>query len=62
MNFPAQDGSGEIDPDEMEDIFKKLCKWDNFTFFNNSYTLNKYFFKVYPLLTSLKYVSIIFRS
>ena len=21
-----KDGSGEIDPDEMEDIFKKLCK------------------------------------
>ena len=21
-----RDGSGEIDPDEMEDIFKKLCK------------------------------------
>lgn len=21
-----RDGSGEIDPEEMEDIFKKLCK------------------------------------
>ena len=21
-----KDGSGEIDPDEMEDIFRKLCK------------------------------------
>ena len=21
-----KDGSGEIDPDEMEDVFKKLCK------------------------------------
>ena len=50
MNFPAQDGSGEIDPDEMEDIFKKLCKWDNFTFFYNSYTFNKYVFVIFNFI------------
>ena len=25
-----KDGNGEIDPDEMEDVFTKLCKVNNY--------------------------------